>query len=159
MAFICFHLIMSFLSFLVKTIFLCAWSPRDTYWYWAIGPLKMEPHRKERVTSRHAQAAYCTRQLISITATGTGHVTAVADLRQATHNEQAPRVRAPQESCRRTLHDAVALLTLPCVWDSFNPLSTVSLVHSRCCGPKYYKNKSIFPLCSHVRRNLASCIS
>ena len=32
MAFICFHLIM---SFLVKTIFLCTWPRRD--WYWAIG--------------------------------------------------------------------------------------------------------------------------
>ena len=82
-----FHLFSFNHIFLAKTVFLAfsaRLTPRDIYGYFLAIGYVMEPHRhrKERITSRHAQAAYCTRQLISITARGTGHVTA-ADPRQA----------------------------------------------------------------------------
>jgi len=61
MAYICFHLVMSLLA---KTTFLRDWTSRDIYGNWAIGHV-MEPyrHKKERITSRQAQAACCTRLL------------------------------------------------------------------------------------------------
>ena len=72
--------------FQAKTVFLAfsaRLTPRNIYGYWAIGyVMEAHRHREERITSRHGQAAYCTRQLISITARGTGHVTA-AEPRQA----------------------------------------------------------------------------